>query len=128
MRTTEELLKAVDAVDEMYKEFNSMPTGLPENIKIALGALNEARCLIAELSAKLREREWRPIESAKTDGTWYELLFEGDDDIPNHFENGWQIYHGYHSCRAWRTKDHVTGNPKYYRPLVLPTPPKKESL
>lgn len=82
--------------------------------------------LISELSAKLHEREWQPIEGAKTDGTWYELLFEGDDDSPNHFDNGYQIYYGYHSLRAWRTKDHVTGNPKYYRAMILPTPHKKD--
>ncbi len=115
-RTTEEILKDADkvkaAMDKRRANGDWINTGDSD--------------LIAELSAKLRESEWQPIETAKTDGTWYELLFEGDDDAPNHFENFWQIYHGYHSLRAWRTKDHVTGHPKYYRPLVLPAPPKKE--
>ena len=69
--------------------------------------------LLGVIYKLLKIVEWQPIETAKKDGTWYELLFEGDDESPNHFENGLQIYHGYHSLRAWRTKDHVTGNPKY---------------
>ena len=72
------------------------------------------------ISSLLEIAEWKPIEGAKTDGTWYELLFEGDDHDPNHFLNGWQIYYGYHSLRAWRTKDHVTGKPKYYRAMTCP--------
>ena len=114
-RTTEELLK--DAKKEKYS-YDGECIYCCENLS--------HQALISELSAKLREREWQPIEGAKTDGTWYELLFEGDDDSPNHFDNGYQIYYGYHSLRAWRTKDHVTGNPKYYRAMILPTPHKKD--
>ena len=110
-RTTEALLKDADKYTEHHIISYSPDT---------------AYNLISELSAKLQEREWQPIEGAKTDGTWYELLFEGDDDSPNHFDNGYQIYYGYHSLRAWRTKDHVTGNPKYYRAMILPTPHKKD--
>lgn len=60
--------------------------------------------------------EWLPIETAPTDGTWVLLLFKGNEDEVGMFDD-FQVYDGYHSLRAWRTRDHVRGNPTHWLPL-----------
>ncbi len=58
--------------------------------------------------------EWQTIDSAPTDGTWVILLFQDEDE---QFNIDFQIYDGFHSLRAWRTRDHVTGKPTHWMPL-----------
>jgi len=61
--------------------------------------------------------EWEPIETAPTDGTWIILLFKDEDGNED-------VYDGFHSLRAWRTRDHVSGDPIAWMPL--PKPHKEE--
>ncbi len=65
----------------------------------------------------MKQNEWQPIETAPKDGTWVLLLFEDEYD---QFSPLFQIYEGFHSLRAWRTRDHVRGKPTCWMPLKLP--------
>ena len=57
--------------------------------------------------------ERQPMDTAPTDGTYVLLLIE-----PDEFEGGHPYWmEGFHSLRAWRTKEHVGAEPLAWAPL-----------
>ncbi len=83
-------------------------------------AASDEADLIAEVIQEL-ENPWRAMETAPIDGEEVLLLFD-DESLINPY-----AITGYHSLRAWRTVNHVSGKPSYWMPHPsLPTC--KESL
>lgn len=122
-RTTEKLLNDAEEVSALFKE-TEQEYGTADSDMVDSGEWynlaykqNEQ---ITELSAKLREREWQPIETAPKDGTLILCGALGSDVLAG---GVWEDKY-----KGWFTTFGGDIYPTHWKHTELPTPPKKEQL